>query len=391
MKKTKMTAGFTLVELIVVIAILGILAGVGTVGYSGYIKKANQAKDIQMIGQIKSALEVASYDSASGVIGGSYVTISSTTTDGSTDAVDEMLTDLYGSAEAVAALKLSADWSGEFDEAVMTDIADSYLESSFDGAEEGLLNDVQTLTNAFAAFTETLGVDIAGPNFQQFLTDTQVDTDSSQQVANSAALYVAKRSANIDADTFADEWASGSGSTTALAESGIMGSLAAQYARGEAMMAYFDKQRAGATTKLTIDGKEYDSYGAWFAEASKNVGKKDAAGNLNQNVVTQQLTDLQTKAISALTETGKNVNDYLGTEQAKTDAKAYLAALGAIRESEDVLTSNLNKTNLYNDGMALGMLESYKAMANGTVTPGSVTVVLGAVGEASVLPGGILG
>ena len=55
MKKTKMTAGFTLVELIVVIAILGILAGVGTVGYSGYIKKANQAADEQLLSNLNTA------------------------------------------------------------------------------------------------------------------------------------------------------------------------------------------------------------------------------------------------------------------------------------------------------------------------------------------------
>lgn len=52
-------AGFTLVELIVVIAILGILAGIGTVGYSGYIKKANQAADIQLIGDVQYAIELA--------------------------------------------------------------------------------------------------------------------------------------------------------------------------------------------------------------------------------------------------------------------------------------------------------------------------------------------
>lgn len=52
-------AGFTLVELIVVIAILGILAGIGTVGYSGYIKKAHQAADIQLIGDVQYAIELA--------------------------------------------------------------------------------------------------------------------------------------------------------------------------------------------------------------------------------------------------------------------------------------------------------------------------------------------
>lgn len=57
--KKKMTAGFTLVELIVVIAILGILAGVGTVGYSGYIKKANMAADQQLLGYVNQAFAAA--------------------------------------------------------------------------------------------------------------------------------------------------------------------------------------------------------------------------------------------------------------------------------------------------------------------------------------------
>ena len=57
--KLRGSAGFTLVELIVVIAILGILAGIGTVGYSGYIKKANQAADIQLIGDVQYAIELA--------------------------------------------------------------------------------------------------------------------------------------------------------------------------------------------------------------------------------------------------------------------------------------------------------------------------------------------
>ena len=69
MKKWKQTAGFTLVELIVVIAILGILAGVGTVGYSGYIKKANMAADQQLVSGIKNALELGNYSNPNGVQG----------------------------------------------------------------------------------------------------------------------------------------------------------------------------------------------------------------------------------------------------------------------------------------------------------------------------------
>ena len=60
-RSLKQTAGFTLVELIVVIAILGTLAGIAVPTYSGYVKKANMAADQTLASDIANAMQLQYY------------------------------------------------------------------------------------------------------------------------------------------------------------------------------------------------------------------------------------------------------------------------------------------------------------------------------------------
>ena len=63
------TAGFTLVELIVVIAILGILAGIAVPVYSGYIAKANDAADLMQLDAVKTAIFTKFMEDPAAVVG----------------------------------------------------------------------------------------------------------------------------------------------------------------------------------------------------------------------------------------------------------------------------------------------------------------------------------
>ncbi|MBQ3154581.1 MAG: prepilin-type N-terminal cleavage/methylation domain-containing protein, partial [Clostridia bacterium] len=95
--------GFSLVELIVVIAIMAILVGVAVPVYTSYISKAQKNKDIQMVDEIKHAIEIKLIaENATSCVGGVCVTTKGTSIigcsagDGSYELIMATLEETFG-------------------------------------------------------------------------------------------------------------------------------------------------------------------------------------------------------------------------------------------------------------------------------------------------------
>lgn len=251
--KLRGSAGFTLVELIVVIAIIGILAGIGTVGYGGYIKRTNEGLDETLYRNILYAGEIGKYENP-GVTG--TVTVgkggASVTSDGgNVEVVKKWLSDAFGDDWATTVKYRTDKYAGKTKynkiplPITVVKLSDANLEnlekftqSNLSSHEEELANTANNLSNLFnteflkdvkgKAAVNKLALYMNGQDseefkeFQKYLKEKTGKTDlndlTNTEIANATVLYVASKAKNMTAEDVLNTFNSSGGDITKVIE-----------------------------------------------------------------------------------------------------------------------------------------------------------------------------
>lgn len=222
--KLRGSAGFTLVELIVVIAIIGILAGIGTVGYGGYIKRTNEGLDETLYRNILYAGEIGKYENP-GVTGTVKVGKNNAEVVGSNEnkaVVEKWLSDAFGSDWATTVKYRTDKYAGKtkYNEiplpiTVVTlkegqqKLLDDFRNSNLNGHEVELAN---TCNGISTLFTEWLkGGDLStwmpAADYTKLKNDLKNELGrdpSNTELANATILYVASKAESMNNDEFLD-------------------------------------------------------------------------------------------------------------------------------------------------------------------------------------------
>lgn len=376
--KLRGSAGFTLVELIVVIAIIGILAGVGTVGYGGYIKRTNEGLDETLYKNILYAGEIGKYENP-GVTGRVIVTktdahVEAVGTSGDASVVEKWMKNAFGDGwehtvkyrtdkyanGTYGTIALPAQ-SVELDDTQKANL-EKLMQSNLSGKEKELADTANNLSGLFAdwfgakegeeavdqiaAKLKTFGgtdEDIA--DFKTFLTNQlggDLSKASATQLSNATVLYVASKAKDMGAnklysDLLAINPSNPLEAITGVAKNngGILPTAAVMYGT---MLGYVNSGLASDEFKKAM---EIPPKGI----TSDKPGKDGKTHLSVMSLATKMFND-------------KNFREYANSDKkgAKSDMAGYLGAMQIINDYN--VQFDISNKNAFNDDQALALLQA---------------------------------
>lgn len=376
--KLRGSAGFTLVELIVVIAIIGILAGVGTVGYGGYIKRTNEGLDETLYKNILYAGQIGKYENP-GVKGTVKVDKSGASVKevvgGDKETVEKWLSDAFGSDWAKTVKYRTDKYVDKYGniflpvnvtmDIELTDdhkaLLNNFKASNLSGHELALADTMNNLTGLFTKWFGTRTGDEAvkmlkpfigkadDPTeftaYEKFLKDTigkeELKDFTNTEIANATVLYVASKAKDMNAQdvlttmTDPSKWGDAqSGQDAVIAKYGALPTAALMYGAmtGYANSTYAsnDFQTAMKTPPKNL-GDVFKLLGEMTTDTPENGKEGDYTGYVKAN----------DKGVSA-------------------DMDGYLSALRVISESQKNygVKFDISSSNAFNDDQTLALLQA---------------------------------